>query len=287
MQEFNFEIIGTHLHLGIDTPHSCEELFHAVWLRLGNFEKKFSRFIEGNWLDTLNKNRSAVLDEDGKIMLSTALEVAKTTDGYFDPTIGARLSSLGYWKMEDGNHTVGYKNIKLVGDAVSLEWDVILEFWWVGKWYLLDVLRNLIDHFFQSNSLEIPRYIIDFWGDLYAYGPNWKIGLENPYNLEEVIGTIDLDNFFLACSSGSKRKWGKHHHLIDPKTGESSHEVVATFIEWPSGILVDSFATALCVMPFTLACETLFQHQNLEWVILSNDGRFFRSPGSKSEIFTT
>jgi thiamine biosynthesis lipoprotein ApbE len=53
----------------------------------------------------------------------------------------------------------------------------------------------------------LPRYIIDFGGDLYANGPDWKIGLENPYNLEEVIGVISLDNLFLACSSGSKRKW--------------------------------------------------------------------------------
>lgn len=287
MQKFNFEIIWTHLNLSIDTPHSCEELFEKIRIRLTNFEEKFSRFIEGNWLDTLNLNRTWELDEDGKIMLSTALDVARMTDGYFDPTVWTRLSSLGYGKIQDRNHNIGYTHIRVDGDIVTLGWDVILEFWWVGKWYLLDVLRAGVDDYFLSNSLPSPRYIIDFWGDLYAQWADWKIWLENPYNLEEVIGTLDLDGFFLACSSGSKRRWGNHHHLINPKTGESSDEVLATFIEWPSGILVDSYATALCVMPFESACELLFQHEQLEWVLLSKDGRFFQSPGSKGDIFTS
>ncbi len=38
-------------------------------------------------------------------MLSYALEVAKKTDGYFDPTIGKRLTELGY-----GNPKMGIQN---------------------------------------------------------------------------------------------------------------------------------------------------------------------------------
>jgi thiamine biosynthesis lipoprotein ApbE len=133
MKEYSFEIIGTHLHVGIDTSENCEELFRIIELRLQNFEKKFSRFIPGNWLDTLNRERKGELDEDGRIMLSTALEVARTTDGYFDPTIGSRLSSLGYGRVEDANHEIGYKNIILEGNLVTLNGDVILEFGGVGK----------------------------------------------------------------------------------------------------------------------------------------------------------
>jgi hypothetical protein len=79
MQKHSFEIIGTHLSLHIDTPHEIGELFREIEKRLSQFEKKFSRFITGNWLDTLNKDRSAILDEDGKIMLEFALEVAQNT----------------------------------------------------------------------------------------------------------------------------------------------------------------------------------------------------------------
>lgn len=87
MQKHSYEVIGTHLSLHIDTPQEIGELFREIEMSLSQFEKKFSRFIPGNWLDTLNKERSAILDEDGKNMLSFALEVAQVTHGYFDPTV--------------------------------------------------------------------------------------------------------------------------------------------------------------------------------------------------------
>ncbi len=285
MQKHSYEVIGTHLSLHIDAPQEIGELFQEIEKRLSTFEKIFSRFIPGNWLDTLNKERSAILDEDGKNMLAFALEVAQNTHGYFDPTVWSRLSTLWYGLADDAPHTVNYKNIHIEGNHVELTWDVVLEFWWVGKGYLIDIVKKMIDTFFLSFGSQKPRYLIDFWGDLYGVW-GFKIWLENPHELDEVIGVIVLDDTFLACSSGSKRKWGNHHHLIDPKTGESAREVIASYIEWSSGILVDSYATALCVMPYEKACATLEQNESIEGIVLASDGRYFQSQGSKSELFT-
>lgn len=55
-----------------------------------------------------------------------------------------------------------------------------------------------------------------------------------------------------------------HHHLIDPKTGESASDVIATYIEARSGMVADSYATALAVMPFLQACELLYHSDILE-----------------------
>ncbi len=40
--------------------------------------------------------RSGVLDNDAREMIVFALDLAKRTDGYFDPTVGKRLTELGY-----------------------------------------------------------------------------------------------------------------------------------------------------------------------------------------------
>jgi thiamine biosynthesis lipoprotein ApbE len=81
----------------------------------------------------------------------------------------------------------------------------------------------------DGNKVE-TRYLINFGGDMYGRG-GWKVGLESPFASDEVIGTIILDDHFLACSAGTRRAWGTHHHLIDPKTGESAREVVSSYIE--------------------------------------------------------
>jgi thiamine biosynthesis lipoprotein ApbE len=96
MQQFAFDIIGTHLDIRIDTSEDCSLLFAEIETRLRDFEQKYSRFISGNWLDTLNKNRTGTLDIDGQKMLSYMLAVSANTDGYFDPTVGKRLTELGY-----------------------------------------------------------------------------------------------------------------------------------------------------------------------------------------------
>ena len=96
MQQFGFDIIGTHLDIRIDTSEDCSVLFSDIETRLQDFEARYSRFISGNWLDILNQKRTATLDEDARKMLLYTLEVACKTDGYFDPTVGNRLTELGY-----------------------------------------------------------------------------------------------------------------------------------------------------------------------------------------------
>ena len=90
------------------------------------------------------------------------------------------------------------------------------------------------------------------------------MGLESPFASDEIIGTSVLDGKFLACSAGTKRKWGNYHHLIDPKTGESASDVVATYIESDSGMTADAYATALSVMPWERATEMLEKNPQIE-----------------------
>ena len=100
MQRFDLDIIGTHLSLQIDTSSSdIGEDFSRIRTRLQSFEERFSRFIEGNWLHSINQTRSGMLDDDARAMLSFAIALARKTDGYFDPTVGKRLTELGYGRQ--------------------------------------------------------------------------------------------------------------------------------------------------------------------------------------------
>jgi thiamine biosynthesis lipoprotein ApbE len=87
-------------------------------------------------------------------MLAYALEVARKTDGYFDPTIAGKLSSLGYGRDEHRVHSVGYQNVVMDGLSVLLASDVILEFGGVGKGYLIDVIRSMIIDYGTRHSEE-------------------------------------------------------------------------------------------------------------------------------------
>jgi len=326
MQKWSHDVIGTHLEILLDTQQDCAILFDSIASRLWYFEEKFSRFIEWNWLYQLNISRRWQLDTDARSMLLYALEVAKKTQGYFDPTVGKRLTELGYgnqWIMNNEEWKISekwygdYRDIEIDWDEVILHGDILLEFGGVGKGYLIDVIKEMIDNRLchidrnslvsVTNGVEIScsenwagflgsaiaplemtetRYLINFGWDMYGCG-GWKIGLESPFAADEVIGTYILDDGFLACSAGTKRKWwdGKHH-LIDPHTGESAREVVASYIEGSSGISVDSYATALCVMPWEWAVDTLQKTPEISGVIVKYNGTLFQKEGNKSELFS-
>ena len=279
MQKFSLESIGTHLSVLIDTDHSCESDFWDIHKRLITFEEKFSRFITGNWLDTLNKTRSALCDDDARAMIEAALTFSEKTEWYFDPTVGSVLSHLGYGlKTQKDKHTVSYKNIHLDGNTVTLTGDSLLEFGGVGKWYLLDVIQNILK--------KHTKYMINFWWDIYGRW-GWKVWLEHPHNAEEAIGIIELHDNFLACSSGSQRRWWNHHHLINPHTQSSAHDVIATYIESNKWIVADGYATALCVMDFETAKKFLIESPDIEWILLASDGQYFQSEKSRAILFNS
>lgn len=313
MQKWNYDIIGTHLTVMIDTSDDCTRVFQDIEIRLWQFEARFSRFIEENWLYTLNMSRRAMLDEDAHMMLSFALDLARNTDGYFDPTVGKRLTELGYWNsrlsIQDPKWEIGYGNyrdIQIIWDEVILHGDIFLEFGGVGKGYLIDVIKNIIDRSFchteersiqdsitqsmdssyrQNNGSKVnTRYLINFGWDMYGCG-GWKVGLESPFTSDEVIGTYILDDGFLACSAWTKRKWWTHHHLINPRTGESAMEVIASYVEWASWIITDAYATTLCVMPWELACATLEKTPEISGAIVKHDGTCYRKQDSWCVLF--
>lgn len=285
MALFSLEIIGTHLEIRLEKEGDFDDLFQSIEKRLHDFEQKYSRFIEGNWLDKLNKERKGYLDTDGIRMLDVALEIAEISDGYFDPTIGSTLSDLGYGRSDHRGKEIGWKKIrKWEAGYIELMGEVILEFWWVGKGYLIDIIRTLIDEYFEDHSIDIERYLINFGGDMYGKGA-WKIGLEHPEDHKTIIGTIILDNLYLACSAGGKRKWWNHHHLIDPKTGTSAQSVIATYIEGENGIYTDALATTLAVMPYQMSCNLLNSRYLEEGIIVEQSGKYFQSEKSKSILF--
>lgn len=46
MQKWDYDIIGTHLTLLIDTQDDCTYIFQGIGNHLRDFEQKYSRFIE-------------------------------------------------------------------------------------------------------------------------------------------------------------------------------------------------------------------------------------------------
>ena len=292
MQKFEHSSIGTKLFLQINSSDDFSEKFSEIIAFLDAFDDKYSRFKKDNWLYTLNQSGQNLLDEHTEKMIFFMQKIARETDGYFDPTIGKRLSELGYgnsdffFSPKKFSHQDLEKILTISENIVFIKKWFELEFGGLGKWYLIDWIFD----FLQKNLPENVDFLINFGGDMACRG-TWKIALESPFVDGEAIGILEFSNSFLACSAGNKRKFWKSHHLINPYSGESAREIAAVFLETPNmiqnaGMLTDSLATAFSVMDWDFATQKINNFHKIQGVLVRKSGEFFKTPNSHMQLFS-
>ncbi|MDD2537030.1 MAG: FAD:protein FMN transferase [Candidatus Absconditabacteria bacterium] len=267
------ELFGSTLSLSLseereeqESKSVAEECFSIA----KEFEEKYSRFIPGNFLDELNTQKSAPLDEELRTLLELAKTVSKRSKGYFDITISPLLENAGY-----GIHKTpmpeqrGYQNIKLTENKVILENNSNIELGAIGKGYMVDKIYKKLDPLFEN-------FIINFGGDIKVKGSHTLL-LEDPLNPQKSIGNIQLTNHAIASSSGQKRKLKNGHHLINPKTKRSQNDKLSIFVTHPLATFADVFSTALFVMPIEESLELLKETPSLQALIIDQKGKIYQT----------
>ncbi len=254
--------------------HSDDSTFESSDLQIlhttiESFEQKYSRFIPGNFLDTLNKNKEALLDKELSSIVKFSLKVSTITKGYFDISVLPLLENIWYGTGKTyENPTTWYKNIQLTADRIILHNNISIEIGGIGKWYMVDKIYNILDARYKN-------FIINFGWDIRI---KWKktFFLEDPLDDTSRIWEILLENTSLASSNSRKRMTKKWHHLINPFE-EEIDEKKAVFVTHKLSSFSDIFATALYVTPLKESLNILAKTQWLEWLIITENWEIYKS----------
>lgn len=282
--DFQHEFLWTLLKLNIFSDLDPLEDLNLIYSLCASFENKYSRFKTWNFLDKLNSSDDWVdIDNDFYQMMNFSLELSDLSWWYFDPTIISLLEYYGYDKnysmktAQTSDILQWYKNIKLNEKKIKLNNWVKVELWWVWKWYLIDQISKVLDKY--------DKFCIDFGWDIYCKG-NYKIWLEHPLEPGIMIWTIDVDNYAVASSSPSKRKYNNFHHLLNPYTAQPVSEIIGVFTQSSNCFRADWFSTTLFVSPLEKSIEILETQFDLEWMIVFKDWSYYKSQWYKWELFS-
>ncbi len=303
MPTFEFVGIGTHWHVEIFDQLSeaaSSDLLASIQQRIADFDQVYSRFRPDSLVTQMaTKSGSYLLPDDAKKLLVFYHSLYQLTAGSFTPLIGQVLVDAGY----DLQYQLAEKKLSLPPAwEVAMKYDypnlllkipVQLDFGAAGKGYLIDLVAE------ELKKKQITGFCIDAGGDILHYQhpahvenhPNslplasqvepFRIGLENPLNFKEVIGVATITNQSICGSAGSRRKWGRFHHLIDPKTLSSPQHLLATWVIADETILADGLATALYFVP----AEHLRARYTFEYAKLNSDFSIEVSPDFPGEFF--
>ena len=101
----------------------------------------------------------------------------------------------------------------------------------------------------EFRGAGVPAAMINAGGDIAAYGrpapgQPWRIGIRHPLAADRILLTAELDGPGAVATSGS---YERGDHLIDPRTGEATHDLLAATVIGLDLAFADALATALYV----------------------------------------
>lgn len=267
--------MGSEIVISADLAIGQEGLIDQAEKIVGDFERRFSRFIAGNELAQLNDKSGG--NYTASVMMVDILNKAKQlyneTDRIFDPCIIGSMESIGYAKsFDESNHHNQTHNeidhakiiennlirpkldeLNISGDKIDRPKDFRLDLGGIGKGYIVDYLS---EHIFRDTK----NFFISAGGDLIVNGraeniAGWEIGVEDPVSPEKDIFSLKTKGEKLAvATSGIMKRRGydnvyNWHHIIDPRTGlPVENEILSVTVVAESVIRADVFAKTVLIL---------------------------------------
>ena len=167
------------------------------------------------------------------------------------------------------------------GSILHTSAPIVLDVGAAGKGYLIDIIGA------QLESFGATSFVIDGSGDLSHRGPGTlRVGLEHPFDPTKVIGVLPLTNAALAASASNRRAWCDGlHHIVDPRSGEPTRNVIAGWVVADTAMVADGLATALFFLEPT-ALARLEAEFGAGWLRVSSAGSAQWSTTFRGELFT-
>lgn len=264
--------MNTHISIHVYSNKEKEFVMSKIKDAFSMFEyvvKKYSRFDPSSELSLMNSKSGSETEISAElyILIKHSLDVAKLSDGAFDPTIIDILEAYGYTAKYDfdklKNREVLEKEIgEIVKNRPSYK-DIVLKDR-DGKYYITLKKGQRIDlggcgkgyaiDLAYDSLKDLESYMIDAGGDIRCYGlkdgiDKWNIGLYNPDDPNKPLGNVELGSGeSIACSGSFARKVDYFHHLINPKTGKPEDKHKVCFVTAKNALIADTFATVSYIL---------------------------------------
>ncbi|MBP3579986.1 MAG: FAD:protein FMN transferase [Clostridia bacterium] len=270
------------------------------------YEKKLSRTVDSSEISILNKNGSAKVSEETALLLNKSLEIAKNTQGTFNPCLASVVS---LWDITSGKDYVpddekimlalkhtDYNVVTVDGDTVNVN-DARVDLGAIAKGYILGQVMN------SAKESGAKNICISLGGNVGVCGSSasrqengldgWSVGITNPFNKEQTLGNIVLCDSYISVSGAYERYFEKdgeiYHHIFDSSTGKpAKSDIASSCVVSEDAALGDALSTAL----FVMGSEKAVQLYNsgiyeFEMILIMNDKRILVTDGLKDDFVVT
>jgi thiamine biosynthesis lipoprotein len=284
---------GTTLHLRAghaDGAHADAALDDAVGL-LRRIEQRMSLFRADG--DLVRFNRDGVLHRPDPLLLDVmqrARGLAARSGGAFDPTVQPlwrcwqAAAALGRRphaaELAQARSLVGWQHLRLSADALELTRPgMAVTLNGIAQGYAAQRVQAL----FAAHGIRDALIDTGEWAPMGASpeGAPWQLGLADPRDSARILATLRADGRPIAVSSDSQLSFSedrRHHHILDPRSGESPPHLSAVVVAAQNATLADAL-TKVFFMGTAGRALTLAARWGVDVIVVDKGGRIARSRG--------
>lgn len=293
----------TRTELIFDTPvtisiyeNKKDDILQEAFDICKTYEEQFSKNISTSEVSLLNNANSKTLEVSDELIeiLEYSYEFSEKTDGMFDVTVYPLMELWDFTSLtpslptiediELAQQKIGYENIIIEGNTVTLLGETQIDLGAIAKGYIANKVR---DYLISEN---IEKAIIDIGGNIVTVGTKSKyegfiIGIRKPFGeTNEISAAIEVIDMSVVTSGPYERSFVVddvlYHHIIDPNTGYPVEtDMVSATIVAKDPFTADALSTSCFLLGVDKAVELIESLEDTEAIFIEADGDIILTSG--------
>lgn len=282
---------------------SDDDKIDDIFSYIYSLDSMISRYNEKSYIAMINSNAGispVTVPDEVYGLVKVSLEMAKETDGLFNPAIGP-LSSLWGFGTEDARvpssdeiesvlPLLDWRKIKLSDDdnSVFLENEgMAIDLGAVGKGWAADMIDSYLD------ELCVEHALVNLGGNVLLHGGKadgsaWRVGIRDPENLSSSYASVAIEDGTVITSGGYQRYIEKdgevYHHILNPETGYPFQtDILSATVIGDSGTLSDMLSTVIFASGSGKAEEIADKH-DVSIILKLTDGSVINTYSHDSQV---
>ena len=229
---------------------------------------------------------------------SSARTIGEMTDGAFDVTVLPIMRHWGFYEAQNTNQSrqslrsilerVDFRQLQMRGREVRIASSgYSADFGGIAKGYGVDrAVLALRDH-------RIRCGLVSAGGDIFALGrpePTrlWRVGIRSPYRSDALCAIVELEDEAIATTGGYEnykiRRGRRIAHILNPRLGISSDQVLSATIIAPDAMTADALATATYIIGVESSLRLLEDMPDVEGIWIDRNGQLIRTHGIRNRL---
>lgn len=280
----------------IKTSVRNEAAVKKAFEEMERIDNKFSAYKEGSEVFKINSSKKTRIgvDDETRDLIRFALDISSASEGAFDITVFPliKLWDIKKLKRVPSNKKInlalcntGYQKISLSNGTLRRQSSAVqIDLGGFVKGYAVDkAVETLKKH-------GVKSALVNAGGDIRVFGDKyWKIGIQHPRKNDKLLGILTLKNKSIVTSGDYERFFIKDNkrfcHIINPKTGYPSDQLISVTVISDECVLADALATAVFVLGPERGLEFIKKQRNTWCIIVDNKGEIFVTGDLKKERF--